>query len=133
MPAEPSGRMFKWVLALLGLAAVLGGAVGAYNIARGPIFESLRMAQLAPLPAAATNLQHRAETKGASYVEDVTFDAPLPAIDAWLQRSPSVRATTPVLENGRRHYKLQTLPAALAADLFVDPSAARVELILEHH
>ena len=130
--AQPGG-MFKWIIALLVLAAICGGVVGAYNIVRGPIFESLRMAQLAPLPAVATDLHHTSQQHDGVYEDDVTFSAPLPAIEVWLQRSPSVRkAQAPAVENGRRHYKLQTLPAASGADLYVEPAAAKVELILAH-
>lgn len=132
VPARAAGGGFKWVLAMLGLAFALGIAVGAYNIVRGPIFESLRWAQLAPLPAAATHLQHTSHTEHGAYVEDVTFEAPPPAVDAWLERSPSVRkAPAPSVEAGRRHYKLQPLKLAAAADLYVDPSG-KVELTLEH-
>lgn len=133
MPTAPqkSSRPFFIVVGALGLAAVLGGIVGAYNVARGPVFETLRATRLAPLPRAAVDVTSHSEVQPAGYKVQVSFEAPLPEIDAWIKRSPSAMELTPEHPSpGTRRYVLPASKDAKSATVQVDEAKGVVQIDL---
>jgi hypothetical protein len=130
--AQKPNRFFFLVVAVLLLAGALGGIVGAWNIARGPVVETLRAARLAPLPASAVDVTSNSRTQGTDFSVHVQFEAPLPEIDAWILHSPSANTLTPARPQPKtRVYTLPPANGAKVATVTVDEVHATVEIELD--
>ena len=130
--AKKSNLIFAGVVALLVVAAGLGATVGAWNISRGPVVETLRATQLAPLPGSAVDVTSNSRTVNGDFSVHVQFEAPLPDIDAWIQRSPSANKLVPTHPSSTtRLYTLPPMNGAKAASVTVDEAHATVEIQLD--
>lgn len=131
MPDQKPNRFFYLVAAVLLLAGGLGATVGAWNIERGPVVETLRAARLAPLPASAVDVTSNSRTEGDDFSVHVQFEAPLPEIDAWILHSPSANTLTPTRPSEKtRLYTLPPSNGAKTASVTVDEAHATVEIAL---
>lgn len=123
---------FALIMGLLGIAAALGVAVGTYNVVRGPVVQTLRLTELAPLPRSATEVSAHSDDTPEGFTVTVRFTAPLPDLELWLQHSPAVKGITPRREGAMRHYELVPVGKARRASVTLDESAQRAEISLVH-
>jgi len=127
-----NNRAFYLVAGVLLLAGGLGATVGAWNIARGPVVETLRATRLAPLPASAVDVTATSRTVGTDFSVHVQFEAALPDIDAWILHSPSANTLKPTRPTATtRLYTLPPANGAKAASVTVDEAKATVEIQLD--
>lgn len=131
-PAAPSNKAFYVVLALLGLGAALGVAVGAWNVLRGPVVETLRAARLAPLPRSASDVTSDSSARDHGYKVKVRFHAPPADVERWVQTSPSLRALQPERPSpSTRRYVLPPSDAAREVQVTVDDAHGQVQIDLQ--
>jgi hypothetical protein len=130
-PPPPNNRTFLAILALLGVGAALGVAVGVWNVLRGPVVETLRAAQLAPLPRSASEVTADSVAAGHGYQVKVRFHAPPADVDRWVQTSPSLRKLQPERPSAEtRRYVLPESPAARTVQVTVDDAQGQVQIEL---
>ena len=76
--ATPRSPAFAIIVSLLVLAGALGVAVGTYNVLRGPVVQTLRLTELAPLPRSAHDVSATSLDTPEGFTVLVRFAAPLP-------------------------------------------------------
>ena len=130
-PAPASNRAFLAIVSLLGVAAVLGGAVGVWNYTRGPVVETLRAARLAPLPRSAEGVTSESQVLAGSYQVEVKFHAPPGDVDRWVKTSPSLQKLEPARPGPQtRLFSLPESASAKAVRVTVDDAQGQVEIDL---
>ncbi len=86
-------------------------------------------ARLAPYPKSARDL--RASTSGGMFTREfrVSFSAPAPDIERWLEASPGTRDITPHIPSpGKRHFAISPGVGAQHAEVTVDDTAGLVSI-----
>ncbi|MBS2028440.1 MAG: hypothetical protein JST54_11085 [Deltaproteobacteria bacterium] len=130
-PPPKSNKAFVAIVVVLGAGAVLGGVVGVWNYTRGPVVETLRAAQLAPLPRSAENVTSQAEMRNGAYQVDVKWHAPPADVDRWVKTSPSLRKLEPARPAPTtRQFSLPDSASAKAVRVTIDDAQGQVEIEL---
>jgi len=131
-PAKSSGLAFWGVIAFLSLAVIAGGAVGMWNYRRGPVVETLRAAELAPLPTASHRVTSTQRVQGQHYAVVVHFHASPADVDRWVKTSPSLLQRTPtVVADHVRQFDLPASRNAKSVRITVDDAQGAVEIDLQ--
>ena len=130
-PPPKSNGTFVAIVAVLGVGAILGSAVGVWNYTRGPVVETLRAAQLAPLPRSAEDVISKAEMRDGAYQVDVKWHAPPADVDRWVKTSPSLQKLEPTRPAPTtRQFSLPESASAKAVRVTVDDAQGQVEIEL---
>jgi hypothetical protein len=130
--AKPRSPVFAIIIGLLVLAGALGVAVGTYNVVRGPVVQTLRLTELAPLPRTAHDVSASSVDTPEGFTVLVRFAAPLPDLELWLQHSPAMRGLAPTREGTVRRYELKPVGKAKRASVKLDEAAEQAEIALVH-